>query len=367
MKKLGIRWQLTLWYSSVLAVVLTAFGTAVYLVMRHDLLERLDAGLDEELADVLNEVRRAKARSEMLVWLDRRFGQHEGFDFQVTVLEGARIFHNPRLADRRLPIPNLSARGKAVYTTTGSAEDVRWRIVNIRVPGPEGELVAQVGRSLESFDHELGELLAALLITGPATLAVAVSGGYLLARRALAPVDRMTKAAARVSAQRLDERLDVANPDDELGRLARTLNQMIERLEKSFREMQRFTTDASHELRTPIAIIRTEAEVALGKPLAQKEKQELLSDILEECQRLTWITDQLLTLSREDAGLLQSAKESVDVSALVERVVEMMRPLSDNRKHTLTCNTCGEATVLGDATRLRQVFYNLVDNAIKYT
>lgn len=367
MKKPSIRWQLTLWYSGVLAVVLAAFGAAIYVLMRRHLLERVDAGLDEELSDVLSEVRPAGRRDEMLVWLDRRFSRHEGFDFQVTMLDGERIFHNPRLADRTLPIPDLTTVDEAVYTTTARTDGARQRVVSIRVSGTEGELIVQVARSLEAFDHELGELLAALLITGPATLGVALLGGYFLARRALAPVDRMTKTAARVSARRLDERLEVANPNDELGRLAQTLNAMIERLENSFRQMQRFTADASHELRTPVAIIRTEAEVALGKPLDDKEKQELLSDILEECLRLTWITDQLLTLSREEAGLLQPVNESVDVSSLVERVVDMMRPLSEIRRQTLTCRTCGKIAVLGDPTRLRQVFYNLIDNAIKYT
>lgn len=368
MQRANIRWRLTLWYGGVLAAVLVVFGTSIYFIMRHHLMVRIDQGLEEELADVLSEVRRAEDRAGMLTWFDRRFSRHEGFDFQVTTETGERIFANQRLRDRRLPIPGPArSREGALYRTAVLDDGGRWRIVSRNAKGPEGDLLVQVARSLESYDHEMGELLAALLITGPLTLVVALSGGYLLARGALAPVDQMTVTASRIGADRLHERIDVVNPDDELGRLAETLNGMIERLERSFHEMQRFTADASHELRTPIAVIRTEAEIALGKPLGDADKQDLLSNVLEECQRLTWITDQLLTLAREDAGITQWAREPVDLTQLINGSVEVMRPLADIRGHRLIVRSNDKAVVLGDPARLRQVFYNLLDNAIKYT
>ncbi|MBI3468587.1 MAG: heavy metal sensor histidine kinase [Planctomycetes bacterium] len=368
MKRLSIRRRLTRWYGGVLAGVLIAFSVAVYLIMRHHLLERVDAGLREELADVLSEVQRAEERKSMLMWLDRRFAHHEGFDFQITTSDGQRVFANPRLGERRLPMPSFMPHSdQTVFQTASLSGERRWRIVSCQVAGPDGMLRVQVARSLDFYDHEMGELLAVLALTGPLALLMALSGGYVLARRALAPVDRMTAAANQVTAQRLDQRLEVPNPDDEVGRLAQTLNGMLDRLERSFREMQRFTADASHELRTPLSVIRAEAEIALHKPISDAEKQDLLSNILEECQRLTWITDQLLTLCREDAGIIQFPRERIDLGHLVQQVAETMRPLAEAKNQRFSVAANGNSVVHGDPTRLRHVVYNLLDNAIKYT
>src|SRR5262249_26048999 len=139
----------------------------------------------------------------------------------------------------------------------------------------------------------------------------------------LAPMERLRRSTEEITADRLDRRLPVVNPRDELGRLTETFNAMIGRLERSFAEIRRFTADASHELRTPLTAIRTEAEVALGKPLGLAEHQQLLGSILEECGRLTRLTDQLLALAREDARAARQALEPVDLSALVGDVAEI--------------------------------------------
>jgi signal transduction histidine kinase len=142
---------------------------------------------------------------------------------------------------------------------------------------------------------------------------------------------------------------------------------MIGGLERSFAEFRRFTADASHELRTPLTAIRTETEVALRQSLSTADYRHLLGSILEECERLARLTDQLLTLSREDAGVACSASESVELSALLDRVLETMRPLAEAKGLHLCMDTKEVIRVLGDDMRFRQVFYNLLDNAIKYT
>lgn len=364
---LSIRMRLTIWYGGVLAVVLIAFSAVIYFTMRHQMLSRIDQGLNEELADVMSEVERAEGRMGMLEWLDRRFGQHQGFDFQITTTDGARVFANERLGNEQMPIPSSLVMNRDVFESHQRTDAPRWRIVTRKVDGPEGSLVVQVARSLEFYDHEMSELLFVLLLTGPLTLLVALGGGYFLAQRTLAPVDRMTETADRIEAKQLSQRIEVANARDELGRLAETLNGMLDRLERSFREMQRFTADASHELRTPISVIRTEAEVALNQPVSDEEKQNLLSNILEECERLTAITEQLLTLSREDAGIAQSRREPVNIGELASEVAETMRPLAEAKQLELAVAMNGAAMVAGDADRLKQVIYNLLDNAIKYT
>src|SRR5262249_6102677 len=162
-------------------------------------------------------------------------------------------------------------------------------------------------------------------------------------------------------------RLPVVNPADELGRLTRTINAMIERLERSFAEIRRFTADASHELRTPLAAIRTEAEVALGKALSAEQHEELLGSILEEGERRSRLPDQLPALAREDARGSRPAPTTVDLAGLVAGVVETMRPLAEARRILLHQGKNSSLHILGDETRLREVFYNLLDNAIKYT
>src|SRR5437016_4311981 len=253
--RMSIRWKLTCWYAGVLAIVLTGFSLAVYLVMRHQALERVDDGLKEELSDVIFEVKRASDAKGLDEWLHRRFFRHEGFDFQISKANGERVFANARLADARLPLPSSMTETPSYVSVPGDSSG-RWRIVNVQAQGPDGLLTVQVARSLASYDHELEELLLTFLLTGPLTLLVAVGGGYFLARRVLRPVKTMTRAANQITADRLSQRVEVDNPDDELGALAQTLNRMIERLERSFMEIRLFTADASHELRTPLTAMR---------------------------------------------------------------------------------------------------------------
>jgi heavy metal sensor kinase len=220
---------------------------------------------------------------------------------------------------------------------------------------------------LHDVDRELGDILGVLLIAGPVMVLASGALAYALARKALAPMDALRRSTDAITADRLDRRLPVPNSHDELGRLTRTINAMIGRLERAFIEVRRFTADASHELRTPLTLIRTEAEVAYDNPPGPDGCQHLLGNILEECQRMTRLTDQLLALAREDAGANGHPREPVDLTGLVAEVVEALRPLAESRGLRLRASPDEPAWVEGDQARLRQVFVNLVDNAIKYT
>lgn len=368
MNRLKIRWKLTLWYGCVLAVVLLVFGTVVFVIMRHHLMQRIDQGLNEELADVLSEVGRAKTTDSLKDWLDRRFAAHAGFDFQITRPSGERFFYNPRLADKAWPMPLRDADSSASkFQTIPIEEKGDWRIVHVRVQGPDGPLTVQVGRSLAAYEHELNELLMTFLLAGPLTLLAAISGGYFLACRVLRPVQEMTKAAKSISADRLNERITVINPHDEIGELGETLNQMIERLERSFTEMRRFTADAAHELRTPLAIIRSEAEVALRLPRSSEQYCGVLENLLEDTNRLSMLADQLLFLSRQDTGLGNRVNDSLQLDALIREVVGNMQLMAQEKGITLEMPDCPPCKLTTDARLLRRVFVNLLDNAIKYT
>lgn len=368
MRYLNIRWKLTLWYGGVLAIVLVIFGTAVYVMMRQHLMRRIDKGLQEELSDVLSEVRRADSVGDLKEWLDRRFAAHAGFDFQITRLSGERFFYNPRLAEQAWPVPVIENASQATTFQTIPIEGKgNWRIVHMTEPGPVEPLLVQVGRPLAESEHELHELLLTFLLAGPLTLTAAIAGGYFLACRVLRPVQSMTQAAKSITADRLNARIDIGNPHDELGKLGTTLNQMIDRLEQSFDEMRRFTADAAHELRTPLAIIRSEAEIALRLPRTDDQYRTVLENLLEDVNRLTALADQLLFLSRQEAGLMWGSRATVQVDELLHEVVGNMLIIAQDKGVELTLRKSAPCRLSCDARLLRRLFVNILDNAIKYT
>jgi heavy metal sensor kinase len=201
----------------------------------------------------------------------------------------------------------------------------------------------------------------------PLGLLFAGGGGWLLARRALAPVDRMTQAARRISAQHLAERLEESGAGDELDRLASTLNAMLGRLDEAFQQIRQFSADASHELQTPVTILKGELEVALRAPRSAAAYQRHLQSALEEVDRIALLVDGLLLLARADTGVLRLAQQPVDLVQLVQEVYEQTRSLAAARQVSLDLGALEPVTIQGDYERLRQLLLNLVDNGLKYT
>jgi heavy metal sensor kinase len=201
----------------------------------------------------------------------------------------------------------------------------------------------------------------------PIGLLLAGGGGWVLARRALRPVDRIAETARRISAEHLAARLEETGANDELSRLVQTLNEMLERLDASFHQIRQFSADASHELQTPLTILKGEIEVALRTPRTPDEYQGILSSALEEINRLTRLVEGLLLLARADAGVLRMDRKPVDLSQLVEEVYGQAKILADARPLTLLLEEMEPLTIPGDYDRLRRVLLNLVDNGIKYT
>ena len=228
-------------------------------------------------------------------------------------------------------------------------------------------LVVQVAESEAPMRAYLRELLVVLLLGLPLAVAIAGFGGYFLARRALAPVDRMAERARSITAERLRERLPVDNPDDELGRLATVFNQTLMRLESSFDQMRRFTADASHELRTPLTAMRSVGEIGLRGKREGSDYREIIGSMLEEVDRLSLLVDRLLTLSRADSGESMLSRERVNLCDLAEEVTTQLEVLAEEKQQSLTVEATEESMCLGDPMVLRQALLNLVDNAIKYS
>jgi heavy metal sensor kinase len=363
---LGIRWRLAAWNTLALAVVLLAFTALVYGLLRHALYERIDRGLLAEFRELAEDETAGDDEGSLRHWV-RELKEHENYLCVAYGPGGAVLVRSRELPAGSLPPAPANASGTPRLATATVPGLGRCRVVDgrLRLAGQAATVLLLA--PLADADLALRQLLGVLLVAVPVALALSAGLGYLLARKALAPVDRLRRSTEEITADRLDRRLPVANPTDELGRLAQTLNAMIGRLERSFAEVRRFTADASHELRTPLTAIRTEAEVALGRPLREADCQLLLGSILEECDRLTRLTDQLLALAREDAAAARQAREPVDLSALARDVAETMRPLAESRGVRLEVKAGDPLVVRGDGPRLRQVLYNILDNAIKYT
>jgi heavy metal sensor kinase len=364
-----IRWRLTLWNSLGLAVMLLVFAGLVYGLLRHALYGQIDHKLMDAFGQLEQDTRMANDPDARLRHWIYEWREHESLFAVVYDAGGKLLARTEQLAmDSVPPAPPVAVSdhgfqdqaipilGKQRVLSAGL--DLGGRPSTVLIMAP-----------LEDVDHELAELGTVLATAVPIVLLLSGGLGYVLARKALAPVERLRRSTEEITADRLDRRLPVINSRDELGRLTETFNAMIGRLERSFTEIRRFTADASYELRTPLTAIRTEAEVALAKPLTLVEHQQLLGSILEECGRLTWLTDQLLALAREDAHAARQANEPVSLKALVGDVAETMRPLADAKGVRLSSSVEADqaAWVNGDAARLREVFFNILDNAIKFT
>lgn len=257
--------------------------------------------------------------------------------------------------------------GSPTHSEAPLADGTPHRFLSGSVHNSRGDWLVQVGTSLEQYEQEVRELRFVLLTVLPVGMLAAIAGGYWLAGRALRPIQRITGAARRITAQSLAERIPVDNHEDELGRLSDTLNAMIGRLEHAFDAMRQFTVAASHELLTPLTAMRIETEVVLRANRPAEQYQRVLVSILEEIERLTKLADSLLLLSREDTQAIQVSHQAVRLDELVQGVAEHVSVLAEAANVKMHIGPLPPATIEADVDSLRQMFLNLLDNAVKYT
>lgn len=220
---------------------------------------------------------------------------------------------------------------------------------------------------MDSVEHTLNRLLLVLLVSMPVALAVSLVGGWFMAGRALRPVDAITLAAQRIAEGDLTQRLTAPASADEIGRLTNTFNDMIDRLETSFRQIRQFSSDVSHEMRTPLTVMRGETELALRRPRENEDYKAVMESNLEEIDRMTRIVDELLFLSRADMGEVKMEHLTVPLDWLIEDVQRQASLLGQEQNIQVALISNVPAVVSGDELRLRELFLNLVDNAIKYS
>ena len=215
--------------------------------------------------------------------------------------------------------------------------------------------------------QELRDLTLFLALGLPFGVAAAGVGGYALARGALTPLQRMADRARSINAARLNDRLPVENPHDELGTLASVFNDTLGRLEGSFQQMKQFTADVSHQLRTPLTAIRTVGEVGLREGRSPDKYRRIIGSMLEEADRLTCLIDRLLALSRTSGAPVHLCSETVDLRGLADDVASHLSVLAEENGQSIVVDHVGSPRCEGDRLMLRQALINLVDNAIKYS
>jgi heavy metal sensor kinase len=254
-------------------------------------------------------------------------------------------------------------------TVDGSGGPIRVYVDQVMV-GPDQsqvQAVIVVSRSIAGVEATARRLLITLYAGG--VLLVLVGGGlaYLLVGRVLSPVHRIAEAARSISDQDLNRRVEITVPDDELGELVATFNQMLDRLEAGFHSLKQFTADASHELRSPLTLMRTEVEVALNRARTQEDYERVLTSVKSEVEHLSRIADQLLLLARADAGSLTPVRSTIDVADFVEELAARWRPYAEAKGIELAVEAPYSGTLEADPDLLKRVIDNLIDNAIRYT
>ncbi len=349
---LSIRLRLSLWYSGVLLAGLALFGLILWISVRQSLMTSLDETLDQRIRGAITVFEEETRQGSTAATIREELGEYadsipEGRLLKVTGPDGQRVF--PLESVPPLPRHGYRFRRKTDY-----------------VAGRRYEFYA--AGSLDGVENLMGSLRWLMLWTAPLTLLAASLGGYWISRRALAPVDALTTAARTIGIGNLSSRLAVPATGDELERLAATWNQMLERLESAVHRLTQFTADASHELRTPIALMRTSAEIALRRPRTAEDYRESLQQIMDEAERTSRLVDDLLTLSRADAGRAQLSIERLDLVPLVSEVCEQGRMLASSRGLEIDVDLPGRPVeVEGNAPALRRLLFILLDNALKYT
>ncbi len=363
----SLRLRLTLWYLLLLAVILAAFSAGIYLTLRHNLYANLDDSLEARSEDLLTVVQFTGGRPTLAATLPARPSELEQFD-RAYDSSGALTFDSSGGA---APVDAGAVRAALSGSASTHSIDVNGSTFHAHLAPItlEGRVqgVIEVARSDGDVADTLRTLLLTLGIAFPATLAVASMGGLFLAGRALAPIDHVTRVARRISAEDLSQRLALDLPEDEVGRLARTFDEMIARLEDSFRRQREFTADASHELRTPLTAIKGQIEVALTKQRSAASYEEVLRTVNEEVDRLIRLVRSLLTLARADAGQIALAFEAVSLQSVVPGAVEQVRPLAAEHGVELRLSSNADAVVRADPDLLLQLLLNLLDNAVKHT
>jgi heavy metal sensor kinase len=371
-----LRGRLTLWYTGILTAMLIILGGTSVVLLERGLRNNIDDSLNSVARTIAESVRRpASFGGDIDESLEALLGPELAERFFQLLDPFGRL--DPRVAPPgrlRLPLSSKAhqnaERGQPTWETVvirpGSSKSFRVLTLPVVRNGATVNIV-QVAMSLENVDAARSRFLLVLLILAPVALTASALGGWFLARRALKPVDAMVDAARRIEAEDLSKRLPALPDDDELGRLATVLNDMLARLEQSFGAVRRFSADAAHELRTPLTIIKGEIEVALRSSQEPAEIRQALTSCLEEVDRLNALMEDLLLMARMEAKALSTPASLVNLTDVVQEAAPALTELAAHAGNHCTVVAAAPLWVQGYESLLFRLVFNLAENAIKYT
>ncbi|MGH9358050.1 MAG: HAMP domain-containing sensor histidine kinase [Terriglobia bacterium] len=367
MRSLPLRVRLTAWYFGVLIVTFSIFGVTAFIAMRKSIATTVSERLHEQMESIgkLVQERAPKGQQALKHELAEHGKPHSGAGmFQVSDQTGNWVYRSPSMA--RYDVPAAAGSDHRIISIRRHGAPLR--ILGSKVSAGDSVYFIQVASRMGDYDEALARFGWVLLLASPLLLILASLGGYWISQRALQPVGEIIQAAQSISVHSLSKRLHVPQSHDELQRLSETLNEMLGRLEAAFKRITQFTADASHELRTPIALMRTRAEVSLRKTRNEGEYREGLAQILRELERTSDLIEKLMLLARADSG----------VEALHPVRLNLLRPLREACREGQTLAEMKQVIfsqaipddpiwVQGDAQSLHRLFLVLIDNAVKYT
>jgi heavy metal sensor kinase len=363
---MSIGLRLTLWYSSVLAVGLALFVSAIWIATERSFLASVDDNLQERARGVATLIQNEFNGSKP----DQI--QEELSEYATAAPRGDLISvrdesHRELLSARSVTL-NWPAHLEPNTFASLWSKGNHYRVFALRASAQGHNFDVLVAMPFEETEELLRRVHELLLAMAPIVLLLASLGGYWLSRRALAPVDEMTQAARAISIQNLSSRLKSPRTGDQLQRLSETWNDMLDRLEGAFKRLTQFTADASHELRTPIALIQTTAELALRRERSPEAYKDALQQIVLDAERTSRLIEDLLTLARADAGLPSLPMDRLELAPLVRDVCKQGGLLAEARQVELKADVPDAPVyVRGNDPALRRLFLVLLDNAIKYT
>jgi heavy metal sensor kinase len=365
----SIKFRLTIWYLVILGALLILFSIGVYLMLSHSLYQGLDDSLKLGATELENSLEVQDGSIS--------FRQDNQFDFGEQSVDLILLYDNSgHLVQgwgKRVDIPQINAlldqalAGRSLFTTfeTGSGQEIRLYAAPLKDElGIHGVVV--VDRATADVQDVLERFSYILIFAVLATVTLAGGGGLFLANRTFKPLEQITRTAQEIEESDLSRRIEVRS-EDELGRLASTLNQMIARLERAFSRQRQFTADASHELRTPLAIIQAESTLVIRKERTKSDYRKSLELISHEAAHMSVLIDSLLFLARSDAGKEQLNLEAVNLKELLTDLAAEIGPLCQEKGLECKIGPLENLFVRGDKVYLKQLFFNLLDNAIRYT
>jgi len=368
MMTLPIRLRLAAWYFAVLAVVLSAFGVSAFIEMRHSIHRTVDEELQiraEGVHQLIVRTIQRGAEGDLQEGLREHTELRQGGALlQVSDEQGNWLYRSPVMSDYGVPRPASIPKRAVDYLKSSVPLRIWSEKVNV---GGQTYLI-QTAFEMDDFYAALDDFSLLLFISIPSLLVCAAAGGYWISTRALAPVDQITQTARTISAQNLSSRLVVPKTRDELQRLSETLNGMLERLEAAFKKITQFTADASHELRTPVAVMRTRAELSLRKARSADEYREVIAEVLTELEKTSGLIEQLMFLARADSGAETLHFNPTNVVEVLHEACHQGSALAEAKQIAFREQIPPDSLwIQGDAGSLRRLFLILIDNAVKYT